>query len=133
LGRKPYEHGWKSASKIGSRTSFKDACTTRSAMVGTQTANAVSSKQHSGSLTVIHPFHPLAGRSVEVLYWMKRGDRRMFVVDAGNGGRMTLPEQWTDRGPAPESTRFAPEALAELRAMLSALSPRCANREAGQS
>ena len=31
---KPYEHGSKSASKIGSSTSFKDACTTRSATVG---------------------------------------------------------------------------------------------------
>ena len=33
-GRKPYEHGTKSASKIGSSTSFRDACTTRSATVG---------------------------------------------------------------------------------------------------
>ena len=34
LGLKPYEHDTKSASKIGSSTSFKDACTTRSATVG---------------------------------------------------------------------------------------------------
>ncbi|MFL6044832.1 MAG: hypothetical protein ACJ72M_06910 [Propionibacteriaceae bacterium] len=33
-GRKPYEDGWKSASKIGSNTNFSDACTTRSAIVG---------------------------------------------------------------------------------------------------
>jgi hypothetical protein len=92
----------------------------------------VSSKQHSGWLTVTHRFHPLAGRRVEVLYSMKRGDRRMFVVDAGNGGRMTVPEQWTDRGPAPECARFAPEALTELRALLDALASRCARPEAGE-
>src|ERR1039457_6602473 len=34
LGRKPYEHDLKSASKIGSSTSFKLACTTRSVAVG---------------------------------------------------------------------------------------------------
>ena len=34
FGRNPYEHGSKSASKMGSITSFKAACTTRSATVG---------------------------------------------------------------------------------------------------
>ena len=34
LGRNPYEHGLKSASKMGSSTSFRLAWTTRSAMVG---------------------------------------------------------------------------------------------------
>ena len=34
FGRNPYEHGLKSASKIGSSTAFKLAWTTRSAMVG---------------------------------------------------------------------------------------------------
>jgi len=34
FGRNPYEQGWKSASKMGSSTSFSAACTTRSAAVG---------------------------------------------------------------------------------------------------
>ena len=34
FGRNPYEHGWKSASKMGSSTSFRLAWTTRSAIVG---------------------------------------------------------------------------------------------------
>ena len=33
FGRNPYEHGWKSASKMGSSTSLSDAWTTRSATV----------------------------------------------------------------------------------------------------
>ena len=35
FGRNPYEHGLKSASKMGSSTSFRLAWTTRSAIVGT--------------------------------------------------------------------------------------------------
>jgi len=34
-GRNPYEHGWKSASQMGSSTSLRAAWTTRSATVGT--------------------------------------------------------------------------------------------------
>jgi hypothetical protein len=34
LGRNPYEHGWKSASKMGSSTALRLAWTTRSATVG---------------------------------------------------------------------------------------------------
>src|SRR5829696_7940601 len=34
LGRNPYEHGWKSASKTGSSTALHAACTTRSSTVG---------------------------------------------------------------------------------------------------
>jgi hypothetical protein len=34
FGRNPYEHGLKSASKMGSNTAFRAACTTRSATVG---------------------------------------------------------------------------------------------------
>ena len=34
FGRNPYEHGLKSASKMGSSTSFRLAWTTRSAMAG---------------------------------------------------------------------------------------------------
>src|ERR1035437_10208271 len=38
FGRNPYEHGLKSASKMGSRTAFRLAWTTRSATVGTVTS-----------------------------------------------------------------------------------------------
>ncbi|MGW1077535.1 DUF5372 family protein [Streptomyces sp. NPDC002537] len=68
---------------------------------------AASSRKHSGWLTVTHPFHPLAGRRVEVLYSMKRGSTRMFVVDTGAGARMTVPVAWTDRGPAAEDVRVS--------------------------
>ena len=50
LGLKPYEHGAKSASKIGSSTSFQDAWTTRSHGWNTQTASLTRSRLQD------HPF-----------------------------------------------------------------------------
>ncbi|MFC9331851.1 DUF5372 family protein [Kitasatospora sp. NPDC057015] len=78
-----------------------------------------------------HPFHPLSGRRVEVLYSMKRGTRRMFVVDAGAGARMTVPLEWTDRGPTAEGARVSQESLVELRALLDALVSRCQRQDRG--
>jgi hypothetical protein len=48
LGRNPYETGKKSASKMGSNTSFSAAWTTRSAMLGT-------------CASYCDPFHALCG------------------------------------------------------------------------
>ena len=70
---------------------------------------------------VTHPFHPLTGQRVEILYSMKRGCGWMFVVDTGSGARMTLPIEWTDRGPAPEDARVSQDVLIELRALIDAL------------
>lgn len=63
---------------------------------------------------------------------MKRGSTRMFVVDTGSGARMTLPVEWTDRGPAAEEARLSAESLAELRAVVDTLAKRCAGREGGE-
>src|SRR6266567_6632938 len=55
FGRNPYEHGLKSASKMGSSTSFKLAWTTRSAMVGTDGSYcppATACRDVSGSVLI---------------------------------------------------------------------------------
>lgn len=92
----------------------------------------MSSRQPSGWLTVTHPFHPLAGCRVEVLYSMMRGSRRMYVVDTGQGAqRMTLPQEWTDRSPAAENMRISQETLIELRALVDALTDHCQQPDRG--
>jgi diaminopimelate decarboxylase len=88
------------------------------------------SSPYLGSLTVTHPFHPLAGRMVEVVYSMKRGGIRMFVLDAGGGVHMTVPVEWTDRGLAPEPARVSAESLIHLYALVEALMSRCSLPEA---
>ncbi|MFI6084260.1 DUF5372 family protein [Streptomyces sp. NPDC051217] len=98
---------------------------------GRRRRTAASPRQYSGWLVVTHRFHPPAGRRVEVLYSMKHGGGRMFVVDTGSGARTTLPLEWTDRGPAPEDRRVAQESLVELRTLLDALARHCADRSEG--
>jgi hypothetical protein len=72
-------------------------------------------------VVVIHPFHPLAGRRVEILYAKRRGGTQVLVCDAGAGRTMTLPVAWTDRGPVAEAYRLSPEGLVELHVLVTAL------------
>ena len=67
-----------------------------------------------GSLVVTHPFHPLTGRRLEVLFAKRRGGTRVFVCADGASGQVTLPQAWTDRGEAAMSGRLSVEGLAAL-------------------
>ena len=51
-----------------------------------------------GFVIVTHPFHPLNGQRLEILYAKRRGAGMVFVCAGGFSGQMTLPESWTDRG-----------------------------------
>ncbi len=47
---------------------------------------------------VTHPFHPLCGESLPVLFSKRRGGDVVFVCAGGVLGRVTVPRSWTDRG-----------------------------------
>jgi Family of unknown function (DUF5372) len=64
---------------------------------------------------VTYPFHPLTGHSLEILYSRRRGNGQVFVCDAGAGASVTLPIEWTDRGPAADEARLSRESLSALR------------------
>ncbi|HEX6521715.1 MAG TPA: DUF5372 family protein [Streptosporangiaceae bacterium] len=63
---------------------------------------------------VTHPFHPLRGQRLEVLYVKRRGADTVFVCSGGVSGQITLPQAWTDRGKPPLARRLSAERLAEL-------------------
>jgi hypothetical protein len=44
----------------------------------------------------------------------RRGADRVFVCAGGVGGRVTLPQSWTDRGEPPAGGRLSAEGLAAL-------------------
>lgn len=67
-----------------------------------------------GSLVVTHPFHPLSGQRLEVLFAKRRAGVLVFVCSGGVSGQITLPESWTDRGEPPGACRLSVEGLAEL-------------------
>jgi len=68
----------------------------------------------SDSVVVTHPFHPLEGERLEVLYSKKRGADTVFVCSGGVSGQITLPLAWTDRGEPSAWRRLSVDGLAEL-------------------
>jgi hypothetical protein len=72
-------------------------------------------------LVVTHPFHPLRGERLEVLYVRREAAGRMYVCDAGGGRNVKLDEAATDRGPEPSGRRLTFEVLVEVAAVVAAL------------
>ncbi len=77
-----------------------------------------------GFVVVTHPFHPLTGQRLEVLYLKRRGADRVFVCSGGVSGQITLPLSWTDRGEPPRPQRLTAEGLAALAAATRAMQGR---------
>lgn len=77
-----------------------------------------------GFVVVTHPFHPLTGQQLEVLYLKRRGVETVFVCSGGVSGQITLPSSWTDRGEAPQSQRLSVEGLVEIAATTRAIQGR---------
>ena len=65
-------------------------------------------------MIVAHPFHPLNGQRLEVLYVKRRGADTVFVCAGGVSGQITVPQAWTGRGELPVVRRLSAEGLAEL-------------------
>jgi len=74
-----------------------------------------------GFVVVTHPFHPLNGQRLEVLFVKRRGVESVFVCAGGVGGQVTLPWSWTDRAGPAQSERLSVEGLADLVAATRAL------------
>ena len=83
--------------------------------------SAAPSSDPSGFVVVTHPFHPLTGQRLEVLFVKKRGPAAVFVCSGGFSGQITLPESWTDRGELPLAGRLSAEGLAVLDTLARAI------------
>jgi len=67
---------------------------------------------------VTHPFHPLLGRQLPILFARRQALGRLYICEGGALGTVTLPEEFTDRGLPPASRPLTVEVLAELVATL---------------
>jgi hypothetical protein len=74
-----------------------------------------------GFVVVTHPFHPLNGQRLEVLFVKRRGAESVFVCAGGVGGQVTLPRSWTDRGAPAQARRLSVEGLSDLVAAARAI------------
>ncbi|MGI8311653.1 DUF5372 family protein [Saccharopolyspora hattusasensis] len=82
---------------------------------------------------VTHPFHPLQGRELVVLF--ERHTRRglWFVCEVDGQRRATLRQEWTDRGVPAAEQRLAVDGLAALREVTDAvLGRRSGTTQAGE-
>ncbi|MFF3062428.1 DUF5372 family protein [Streptomyces sp. NPDC057909] len=84
-----------------------------------------------------HPYHPLWGRRLVVLFTERKAGSAVFVCEGGEQEWVRLPLAWTDRGPGSSSHRLAAEGLMALHALVSALAGaptrRCTTGGAGGS
>lgn len=70
---------------------------------------------------VTHPFHPLSGERLEVLYVRRLATGRVYVCDGGRGRNVALVEDATDRGPEPAERPLTFEVLVGVAAVLAAI------------
>jgi hypothetical protein len=72
-------------------------------------------------LVVTHPFHPLRGERLEVLYVRRLATGCVYVCDGGGGRNVALDEASTDRGPEPAGQLLTFEVLVGLAAVVGAI------------
>jgi hypothetical protein len=76
-----------------------------------------------GSLVVTHPFHPLFGERLPVLFTKRRAGAVVLVCEGGVGelATVTLLVSWTDRGPVAAAHRLSVETLTVLDTLITAI------------
>jgi hypothetical protein len=74
-------------------------------------------------LVITHPFHPLKGQSLVVLFTQRRRHGLFFVCEVEGRRRITVAQDWTDRGVAASSDRLAVEGLSAARALIDKIDP----------
>ncbi|MEV6444711.1 DUF5372 family protein [Amycolatopsis sp. NPDC051716] len=70
---------------------------------------------------VTHPFHPLCGRELVVLFERRTRRGLWFVCEVDGRSRVTLRQEWTDRGVPAGDQRLAAEGLTALREVADAV------------
>jgi uncharacterized protein DUF5372 len=78
-------------------------------------------------LVVTHPFHPLCGRSLPVLFERRTRRGLWFVCEVDGRSRVTLRQEWTDRGAPAGERRLSADGLTALRAVIDAVLGRCSD------
>jgi hypothetical protein len=72
-------------------------------------------------LLVTHPFHPLRGQRLAILFERRLPEGRLYVCEGGPLGTIGVPEDATDRAPAPAPTPLSGEVLVGLVELVAAI------------
>jgi hypothetical protein len=74
-------------------------------------------------LVITHPFHPLKGQSLVVLFTQRKRHGLFFVCEVEGRRRITMAQDWTDRGVPASSDRLAVEGLSAARTLIDKIDP----------
>ena len=89
------------------------------------TARSRKPVEVSESFVIItHPFHPLMGRRLRVLFERRLADGVALSCEGGPLGSLMVPLSWTDRGPAGATTPLTYEVVIALAEVVSAVKTR---------
>jgi hypothetical protein len=82
-----------------------------------------SSNTDIESLVVTHPFHPLTGQRLPILFERryKSAAGKVYICDGGSLGSVTLPEFFTDRGAPAAPRALTMEVLIDVAEVVSIL------------
>lgn len=70
-----------------------------------------------------HPFHPLAGQRLRVLFERKVAGGMAVSCEGGPAGSVMLPVSWTDRGAPAAAGPLTYEVLIGLAGVISSVMP----------
>jgi hypothetical protein len=79
------------------------------------------SSESLGSLVVTHPFHPLVGERLPILFVRRWAGSRLYVCEGGPLGSVSLPEDATNRGVEPAAGALTVEVLVGLVVVVDAI------------
>ena len=70
---------------------------------------------------VTHPFHPLKGQQLDILFERKLGEGRLYACEVGALGTIGLPVAWTSMSEPAAERALTVEMLVELAGLVKAL------------
>src|SRR2546421_10125616 len=82
---------------------------------------ARQSRYSSDSLVITHPFHPLKGQRLTVLFSQRKRTGLFFVCEVEGRRRVTVAQEWTDRGVPASADRLAVDGLTAARSLVDAI------------
>jgi hypothetical protein len=72
-------------------------------------------------LVITHPFHPLKGQRLTVLFSQRKRTGLFFVCEVEGRRRVTVAQEWTDRGVPASTDRLAVDGLTAARSLVDAI------------
>jgi Family of unknown function (DUF5372) len=74
-------------------------------------------------LVITHPFHPFKGQRLTVLFSQRKRTGLFFVCEVKGRRRVTVAQEWTDRGVPASADRLAVDGLTAARSLVDAIDP----------